>query len=131
MHGPVQGISHQWAVKLVFARQAACRMNAELVREAGRPPTETMRLHAMQLVGDAALCHDLAGDGLLPVISVVNHDLDALTLPDTLDIQRPTPHAHLWFGEHTHLCQHHKLARAELRDHPDLRRATPFMSSNP
>jgi cytochrome P450 monooxygenase len=78
--------------------------------------------------------HIRAGDGLLPIMSLINRDSRAFAQPDSLDIKRPNPRGHLGFGYGAHLCLGHNLARAVLEiayrtlfDRiPTLRLAVPF-----
>ncbi|MBV6701779.1 cytochrome P450 [Kitasatospora aureofaciens] len=57
--------------------------------------------------------HIRAGDAVVPVPASANHDLEAFTDPDRLDLTR-TPNPHVAFGHGPHACTGAHLSRLQL-----------------
>lgn len=66
--------------------------------------TEDLTLHGQ---------HIRAGDAVIPVPASANHDPQAFTDPDRLDLTR-TPNAHVAFGHGPHACTGGHLTRMQL-----------------
>jgi cytochrome P450 len=85
--------------------EEACRID---------PP---FRGHYRTVVADTDLggVHLPAGSTLVLMWPAANHDREAFTNPDDIDLDRPNPRQHVGFGWGIHLCVGAPLARVEAK----------------